>query len=187
QVGSVREVVAQDGSVAELITYDEFGNILADSAPMFQPFGFGGGHRDTDTTLSRFSARDYDPTTGRWTTIDPIGFAGGETNLFSFVGNDPINFNDPTGLYSGGVVVPPWAAVAYAFYFGWKVGSAIEPHIEDWVQRQLDTTLGPKPTNSPVPSHPPDPWKWEPTNPGRDAATGGCKPCPPDADPWEAP
>src|SRR5204863_379101 len=73
QVGSVREVVAQDGSVAELITYDEFGNILADSAPMFQPFGFGGGHRDTDTTLSRFSARDYDPTTGRWTTIDPIG------------------------------------------------------------------------------------------------------------------
>lgn len=43
----------------------------------------------------------YDPTVGRWTTKDPIGFGGGDTNLFGYVMNDPINFVDPTGLARG--------------------------------------------------------------------------------------
>ncbi len=37
---------------------------------------------------------------GRWTTKDPIGFAGGDTNLFGYVANDPVNFIDPEGLRS---------------------------------------------------------------------------------------
>jgi hypothetical protein len=40
----------------------------------------------------------YDPTTGRWIEEDPIGLAGGETNLNRYVGNDPVNSTDPTGL-----------------------------------------------------------------------------------------
>ena len=41
---------------------------------------------------------DYDPTIGRWTTKDPIGFAGGDTNLYAYVGNDPVTGIDPTGM-----------------------------------------------------------------------------------------
>lgn len=41
-----------------------------------------------------FGERDYDGTTGRWTTIDPIGFGGGDGNLFVYVANDPINCLD---------------------------------------------------------------------------------------------
>ncbi|MBK9692440.1 MAG: RHS repeat-associated core domain-containing protein [Gemmatimonadetes bacterium] len=44
-----------------------------------------------------FGARDYDPHTGRWLTPDPIGFAGGDANLFSYVGDDPVNRTDPLG------------------------------------------------------------------------------------------
>ena len=40
----------------------------------------------------------YDAEIGRWTSKDPIRFAGGDTNLYGYVGNDPINFFDPTGL-----------------------------------------------------------------------------------------
>jgi len=48
--------------------------------------------------LVRFGARDYDPEVGRWTAKDPIGFAGGDTNLFVYVKNDPINWTEIFGL-----------------------------------------------------------------------------------------
>lgn len=47
----------------------------------------------------RFGARDYDPEVGRWTAKDPIGFLGGDANLYGYCFNDPINFNDISGLY----------------------------------------------------------------------------------------
>src|SRR5204863_9133550 len=78
--------------------YDEFGNILLDTNPGFQPFGFAGGLYDQHTKLVRFGARDYDAETGRWTAKDPIRFAGSDTNLYGYVLNDPVNFIDPSGL-----------------------------------------------------------------------------------------
>jgi len=51
-----------------------------------------------ELSLVRFGARDYDPDTGRWTAKDPILFAGGDANLFAYVGNDPVNWSDPYGL-----------------------------------------------------------------------------------------
>jgi uncharacterized protein RhaS with RHS repeats len=45
----------------------------------------------------RFGARDYDPEIGRWTAKDPILFDGGDTNLYGYVVNDPVNLVDPSG------------------------------------------------------------------------------------------
>jgi len=98
-LGSVRLVVdVSTGQVAQRMDYDEFGLVLTDTNPGFQPFGFAGGLYDKDTGLVRFGARDYDAQTGRWTAKDPILFAGGDTNLYGYVLNDPINFIDPEGL-----------------------------------------------------------------------------------------
>ncbi len=97
-LGSPRSVVnTATGAIAEQITYDEFGNVISDSNPGFQPFGFAGGLYDQDTKLVRFGARDYDPSTGRWTAKDPILFDGGDTNLYGYVLNDPVNGIDPLG------------------------------------------------------------------------------------------
>jgi RHS repeat-associated protein len=98
-LGSPRLLVdTSSGAVAQSMSFDEFGRVLSDSNPGFQPFGFAGGLYDRDTALVRFGARDYDPTTGRWTAKDPIRFAGGDTNLYAYVANDPVNLMDPNGM-----------------------------------------------------------------------------------------
>ena len=53
---------------------------------------------DKETKLVHFGFRDYDPYTGEWTAKDPIGFAGGDSNLYGYVLNDPVNLVDVLGL-----------------------------------------------------------------------------------------
>ncbi len=96
--GSARLVVnIADGSVTQQLDYDEFGRVLSDSNPGFQPFGFAGGLYDPDTGLVRFGERDYSSETGQWTARDPILFDGGQYSLYTYADNDPINFLDPLG------------------------------------------------------------------------------------------
>jgi len=98
-LGSPRLVVdTATGAVAQRMDYDAWGNVLADSNPGFQPFGFAGGVYDRDTRLVRFGARDYDPEVGRWTAKDPIQFNGDDTGLYGYVVGDPMNLADPSGL-----------------------------------------------------------------------------------------
>ena len=99
-LGSPRLVIDMtDGSVTQRMDYDVFGNVIADTNPGFQPFGFAGGLYDRDTGLVRFGARDYDPETGRWTNKDVIGFQAADTNLYGYVLNDPVNFVDASGKF----------------------------------------------------------------------------------------
>jgi len=99
QVGTLKVVADASGNVVKRIEYDTFGNVISDSDPSFAvPFGFAGGLHDRDTGLVRFGYRDYDPETGRWTAKDPILFAGGDTDLYGYCLNDPVNFADPYGL-----------------------------------------------------------------------------------------
>jgi RHS repeat-associated protein len=107
-LGSVRLVVnIANGQVAQRLDYDEYGRVLQDTHPGFQPFGFDGGLYDPDNKLVRFGARDYDAEIGRWLNRDPIGEWGG-INLYGFVGNNPVNFVDPFGLvdYPPGFIGP---------------------------------------------------------------------------------
>jgi hypothetical protein len=44
-------------------------------------------------------ARYYDPIEGRFVSKDPAGFSGGDVNLYAYVGNNPIIWVDPEGLF----------------------------------------------------------------------------------------
>lgn len=98
-LGSPRYLVnTKNGSIAQQVNYDEFGRVIQDTNPGFQPFGFAGGLYDPETGLVRFGARDYDAGTGRWTIKDPIRFGGAEMNLYTYLAGDPVNGLDPSGL-----------------------------------------------------------------------------------------
>jgi RHS repeat-associated protein len=100
-LGSPRLVInTADGSIAQRMDFDEFGEVILDTNAGFQPFGFAGGLYDSQTKLVRFGARDYDPQVGRWISKDPIGFLGGDIGLYRYVFDDPVNPADPFGLWS---------------------------------------------------------------------------------------
>ncbi len=100
QVGSLRSMYNTSGTLQGEITYDSFGNELSNTIPLAQviPIGFAGGYSDRDTGLVRFGYRDYDPNAGRWTAKDPIFFGGRQGNLYVYVNNNPVMYNDPEGL-----------------------------------------------------------------------------------------
>ncbi|MBC7429940.1 MAG: hypothetical protein H7336_15105, partial [Bacteriovorax sp.] len=131
QVGTPKSVLdVYSGKVIQDFEFDEFG-ILKDNdeyndereAKILLPFGFAGGLYDEDTKLVRFGARDYDPIIGRWTSKDPIRFNGGDTNLYGYVANDPVNFIDPDGK-----VAIPFVAIigsVIAFEAGYGIGTFV--------------------------------------------------------------
>src|SRR5690606_7981646 len=101
QLGSVVAVVnVTTGALVQQREYDAWGRIVSETTdPGFsQPFGFAGGIWDVDAGLVRFGARDYDPATARWTSLEPLGFAGGSANLYGYAYGDPVNLFDPDGL-----------------------------------------------------------------------------------------
>jgi RHS repeat-associated protein len=127
QLGSPRLIMnTATGEIVQRIDYDTFGNVTNDTNPGFQPFGFAGGLYDQDTKLVRFGTRDYDAETGRWTAKDLIGFAGGDSNLFRYVKNNPVSYIDADGKNPVGIIV----VVGLVGYAAWE--------IYDWIKTYAD-------------------------------------------------
>jgi RHS repeat-associated protein len=91
-------VRASDNSIQASYDYAPFGTLRSGS---FDNLGnslqFAARPYDSETGLSFFRARYYDPQIGRFISEDPIGLAGG-INPYVFAANDPINGADPSGL-----------------------------------------------------------------------------------------
>jgi RHS repeat-associated protein len=94
-LGSTTALTGTTGKLVERITYDGFGNSAGSAKTRY---GFTGRERDSLTGLMYYRARFYDPQLGRFISEDPIGLAGG-INQFAYVGNNPQNRIDPSGLY----------------------------------------------------------------------------------------
>ncbi len=96
-----------------------WGNVTSDTNPGFQPFGYAGGLYDRDLKLVRFGARDYDPETGRWTSKDGAGLAGG-FNAYEYGRDNPVQYIDQTGRHP---LLFFFAAAALLYGFGSTLGS----------------------------------------------------------------
>jgi RHS repeat-associated protein len=68
--------------------------------------GFVGGTQDASTGLTHLGAREYDPDTGRFISVDPVLDSGDpqQMNGYTYSGNSPITKSDPSGLLATGLL-----------------------------------------------------------------------------------
>ena len=92
--GSVIAVTDGAGAATVTNTYDEYGLPGVSNQGRFQ---YTGQVWVPEVELYNYKARFYSPTLGRFMQTDPIGYGGG-INWYAYVGNDPVNLIDPTGL-----------------------------------------------------------------------------------------
>jgi RHS repeat-associated protein len=109
------------GAVVERYAYDPYGRFEVYTADWSQQrtasayqwdYFHQGGRYQYQTGLFHFRHRDYSPTLMRWISQDPIGFGGGDSNLYRYLANNPANRVDPLGLTGDTVSRGFWQAAA---------------------------------------------------------------------------
>ena len=96
--GSIVALTDATGAATTHYSYASFGLPRVSGEAVEQPYMYTGREWDGATGLYYFRARYMEPRTGRFVAQDPIGFAGGDVNLYAYVGNNPMNARDPWGL-----------------------------------------------------------------------------------------
>jgi RHS repeat-associated protein len=99
----------QTGALSAKVSYDPFG--LPTGSPSAElPLVFG-NHFAVEGNILYSHARYYDAAKGRFLSEDPLGFRGGDSNLYRFAASNPTTLVDPTGLYGFGLSVGAQAEI----------------------------------------------------------------------------
>jgi RHS repeat-associated protein len=99
-LGSTIALANTSGAVQTSYTYEPFGGTTQTGTASSNAFKYT-GREDDGTGLYYYRARYYSPRLQRFLSEDPIGFAGGDANLYAYVFNNPLGYIDPTGLAVG--------------------------------------------------------------------------------------
>jgi len=107
---STGDIVGSGGTLEDHLTYSSFGELAAQSGPATYSAtdvilgAYTGSFYDSATGLVHDGLRWYQPAIQQWLSEDPIGLWSGDTNFKRYVGNDPVNEVDPTGLAPPGTI-----------------------------------------------------------------------------------
>lgn len=99
-LGTPQKLVDESGVVVWSAAYTAFGQAIVNTASTVENnLRFPGQYFDEETGLHYNWNRYYDPESGRYTQVDPIGFDGMDSNVYRYVKNSTTNFIDPIGLF----------------------------------------------------------------------------------------
>jgi RHS repeat-associated protein len=115
RLGSNRDIVNSSGTLLDHIDYNVWGEITSETSPSNgDPRGFTSKPTDKDIGFQNNTNRWYITHLGIFASQDPTGFSAGDANLGRYVGNNPTNATDPTGLeeFHGGVAALRGAATS---------------------------------------------------------------------------
>lgn len=96
QIGSVRLLTDDTGSVTGSVTYDPYGAVSASTGTLSR-LGFAGEYTDDETGFVYLRARYYGPATGQFLTRDPL--AASTREPYGYTAGNPLNATDPSGLF----------------------------------------------------------------------------------------
>jgi RHS repeat-associated protein len=111
-LGSALALADASGALVTEYTYEPFGATTASGASSQNAAQFTARENDA-TGLYYYRARYYHPALQRFLSEDPIAFAGGDTNFYTYVRNAPLLYRDPEGLELVGVTG------GLSFFGGW--------------------------------------------------------------------
>ena len=105
--GNNRVIVDQTGQKKEVNHYYPFGGTFASADGNVQAYKYNGKELDTKKGLNwyDYGARQYDPALGRFTAVDPLTEKYYEMSPYTYCGNNPIKYIDPTGMFYTGYTV----------------------------------------------------------------------------------
>ena len=90
-------MVDEAGDFVSWSDFDSYGNRIGSTPPDAGLPAYAGRFYLSTLGIYENRRRFYDPSLGRFTQQDPVGFAAGDTNLYAYVGNNPLLFTDPNG------------------------------------------------------------------------------------------
>ncbi len=100
--GNNQVVINQAGTVQEVNHYYPFGGLFGEGTqPSIQRYKYNGKELDREMELDMYGygARHYDAALDRWFTIDPMAEEYYGWSLYSYIGNNPITYIDPNGIF----------------------------------------------------------------------------------------
>ena len=109
QQGSTRMLTGTSGSSEATMTYDAYGNKTGSTGIAATPMGYDAQYTSSDTGLIYLRAREYDPATGQFLSVDPL--APITEAPYTYTADNPLNGVDPSGMIFGIPGTPSWSEV----------------------------------------------------------------------------
>ena len=128
-LGTPQIIIDESNNIVWKGDYQPFGSVDAVVSDLGNNFRFAGQYYDSETGLYYNYHRYYDPKTGRYLRVDPIGLTGG-INLYAYVQNNPVNYIDPKGEFA-------FVPVVVVILKGWAMMEAIDFVTKNYYEKQI--------------------------------------------------